>query len=364
MKILFFTESGLGVSSLIVDQIGELKKQNRHTFGVVSSLEQEAGLIRRMECEGIELLRLDGLEYHKNFWKHLDMLIKFSKHHAIEVIHVQTNWELMLSFAVKLALLFYSNPKIVYTVHAFRNNSPYKKYIALCIINMLLFLFADRVICTCEYTKNLFRLVGYKTKLLPLGIDDRFFSERQAFVEGAGLSLMFPAQFRYGKQQDMIIKAFAAYVQKCQDHHSQLILPGEGPLRKNMEKLAEELGLKSRVLFPGLCKKDEVKKLFGKVNVAVISSNSETFGQCIVEPYVMGKAILSTPVGIAPELIKDGVNGYIFHNAEELCDILCRLSKDQSLVKKMGMTNFNDRSRFTWQTITKNYLQDLGQTMK
>lgn len=363
MNILFFTESGLGVGALVVDQISELKRQNANTYGVVSSLEQEEGLIRRMEREGIELLRLEGLESHQNFWTHLDKLIKFSKTHAIEVIHVQTNWELMLSFAAKLALRFQSNPKIVYTVHAFRHNSPYKKYIALCIINVLLFLFANRVICTCEYTKKLFRLVGYKTKLLPLGIDERFFSEEHTFAECAGLSLMFPAQFRFGKQQDMIIKAFAWYVQKCQDRVSQLILPGEGPLRKEMEKLAKELGLEGRVLFPGHCKKDEVKRLFGKVNIAVISSNSETFGQCIVEPYVMGKAILSTPVGIAPELIKDGVNGYIFHNAEELCNILCRLSKDESLVKKMGVTNFDDSSRFAWQTITKDYLQDLEQML-
>ena len=114
MNILFFTESGLGVGALVVDQISELKRQNANTYGVVSSLEQEEGLIRRMEREGIELLRLEGLESHQNFWTHLDKLIKFSKTHAIEVIHVQTNWELMLSFAAKLALLFQSNPKIVY----------------------------------------------------------------------------------------------------------------------------------------------------------------------------------------------------------------------------------------------------------
>ena len=359
MNILFFTESGLGVGALVVDQICELKKLNANTYGVVSSLEQEEGLIARMESNDIEILRMDGLEAHKNFRKHLDELVMFIKSHNIDVIHVQTNWELIMSFVAKILLYRTRHIKLIYTVHAFRNNNVYKKYIALFIINLLLLLFADKVICTCDYTRKLFKPVGFKTKLLPLGIDDRFFKEQCTFSEIAGMSLMFPAQFRAGKQQDIIIRAFSKYVRQSQDFSAKLYLPGEGPLRRDMERLAEELGVKNRVIFPGLCKKDEIERMFTKVNIAVISSNCETFGQCIVEPYVMGKAVLSTPVGIAPELIKDGENGYLFTNSEELCDILCSLSKDKVAIKRMCETNYNNRLRFAWSSITKCYIDEI-----
>lgn len=359
MNILFFTESGLGIGALVTDQICELKKLHPKTFGVVSSKEQEEGLIKRMEEACIPLLHLKGLESHADFWLHVKLLRKYIIDNEIDIIHTQTNWELVMSYVVRLSLLFTHKLKLVYTVHAFRNNSQYKKYIVLLIINLLLLLLSDRVICTCQYTQRLFPLVKYKISLIPLGIDARFFTEKWEYIKDACLSMMFPAQFRVGKQQDMIIKAFAKYVNKTGDVLSVVILPGEGPLLKKMKELAYSLGIGERVKMPGHCKKEEICNMFSKVNIAVISSNNETFGQCIVEPFVMGKLILSTPVGIAPELIANGEGGYIFKNEDDLCNILCEIRENKDIIGQIGMKNYKNRMRFSWGVITKTYIEEL-----
>lgn len=357
MNILFFTESGLGIGALVTDQICELKKQLPGTFGVVSTKEQEPGLVDRMKEADIPLLTLDGLESHLNFQQHIKLLRKYVVDHHIDIIHVQTNWELVMSYIVRLSLLFNHKLRLIYTIHAFRNNSHIKKYFALAIINIMLLLLADKVICTCNYTKNLFKMVGYKLVLIPLGIDSRFFLPEWRYVENAGVSIMFPAQFRKGKQQELIIRGFAGYVDKTGDKKSRLLLPGEGPLRGQMEELAEELGIKDQLFTPGHCSKEKIGMMFSTVNIAVISSNSETFGQCIVEPYVMGKVIVSTAVGIAPDLIEQGDCGFLFNTPEELTSILCYLSENEVTIKRMGKHNYANRMTFSWKIVTKQYLK-------
>lgn len=363
MNILFFTESGLGIGALATDQICELKGQLSGTFGVISTNEQEHGLVQRMKNVDIPLLTLNELENHKHFFAHVKMLRKYVVENKIDVIHAQTNWELVMSYLVRLSLLFNHKLRLIYTIHAFRHNSPRNRYIALVIINILLLLMADKVICTSNYTKNLFKLVGYKIALIPLGVDNRFFLSECRYVEDAYMSLMFPAQFREGKQQDIIIKGFADYVAKTGDRKSRLILPGEGPLRTTMEKLVKKLCISKQVCFPGHCSKEEVGMMFDTVNIAVISSNSETFGQCIVEPYVMGKVIISTPVGIALDIVKDGESGYFFKTSEELSSILCNLSSNPDIVRKIGKNNFENRMQFSWHEVISKYI-DFVQSIK
>jgi UPF0755 protein len=56
--------------------------------------------------------------------------------------------------------------------------------------------------------------------------------------------------------------------------------------------------------------------LYLESNIGVIASSSETFGQSIVEPFVLGRCVISTHVGVADDILKDGImyplEGYIY----------------------------------------------------
>lgn len=126
--------------------------------------------------------------------------------------------------------------------------------------------------------------------------------------------MIFPAQFRHGKNQDVIIRAFAKHIKQTNDGDSRLILPGAGDLLNEMKRLADSLGISNRVEFPGLLSKEDIRQLYLKSNIGIVSSNSETFGQSIVEPFVLGRCVISRPVGIANDIIQNGVNGYIYNH--------------------------------------------------
>ena len=356
-KLLFFTSDyKIGQSSLLTDQLMALHKSEQEFVAVSGENEQEAGLKERIADIGIDVRRIEGLDVHANFMGLARQIADIVRQEDVRCVHVQNNWQILLVVFVKFILLRRFGLKIIYTLHGFRNNSPLKSVIARVIIGMVLLLFANRVICMSTYLKRKFYFLGKKAVLIPLGISDEYFLPEHPQLPDKGLQMVFPAQFRHGKNQDIIIRAFAKHIQKCNDAESHLYLPGKGELQDEMVRLTHELGIADRVSFPGFCTKQEVLQLYLKCNIGVIASNSETFGQCIVEPFVLGRCVVSTHVGIADDILVDGENGYFYNSEDELVSVFDKLYHNQILIGKAGNMNFNKKQMFAWDNVTERYV--------
>lgn len=359
-KLLFFaSDYSIGLSTLLTDQLLALYHAELPFISVAGEKEQEVGLGDKVQQSNLELYRISGLDVHRNFHQLAKQIADIIREKDIVLVHVQNNWQLALVTYAKYFLLKHPKSKVIYTLHGFRNNHPIKAIIAKMIIGMELHCFADRVICMSSYLKKQFQLLSYKIELIPLGISDEYFKGEHTICTSKGLQMIFPAQFRHGKNQDLIIRSFANHIKKTGDTISQLVLPGSGPLWDDTIKLASDLGIENRVVFPGQCTKEEVLRLYMESNLGIIASNSETFGQCIVEPFVLGRCIISTPVGIAPDIIKDGENGYLYKSENELTAIMGWLYCSPSKIEEAGRNNYEQRNQFRWDAITKQYIEML-----
>lgn len=361
-NLLFFaSDFKIGLSSLLTDQLCALANAGVKVVAVAGENEQEPGLTDLVKQNNINLIRIKGLDTHADFSRLVSTVSDIILSYDVDLIHVQNNWQLAVAGMSKNKLRLRKKTKIVYTLHGFRHNHPIKAKIAQVVIGSALFLLADKVICMTKYLKNKFRLLSYKIKLIPLGVKESYFIEGFPSPPTDQLRLIFPAQFREGKNQDMIIRAFSDFIKKSDDKDARLILPGNGPLMDEMKNLVKELDLEKQVLFPGFVSKDQIKKMYLDSNVAIVASNSETFGQSIVEPFVLGRCVVSTLVGITPEIIKNGENGYIFKTESDLTKILSKLNQNKSLLSSIGENNFKKRYLFHWDNITEQYIQQLLQ---
>lgn len=102
------------------------------------------------------------------------------------------------------------------------------------------------------------------------------------------------------KGQKDLLHAFEQAVRKGVE--GELWLAGDGPIRPELEQLANELGIADRVRFPGLIPPDEVPALLKEVDVMVISSHYETFGVVAAEALMAGVPVIATRCG-GPECI-------------------------------------------------------------
>jgi N-acetyl-alpha-D-glucosaminyl L-malate synthase BshA len=90
---------------------------------------------------------------------------------------------------------------------------------------------------------------------------------------------------------------------------AELMMVGDGPLRGPAEDLAYDLGLRDHVSFLG--KQDHVERLFPTAHVLLMPSELEAFGLAALEGMACGTPPVATRCGGVPELIKDGVNGFL-----------------------------------------------------
>ncbi|CAM3055946.1 N-acetyl-alpha-D-glucosaminyl L-malate synthase BshA [Filibacter tadaridae] len=90
---------------------------------------------------------------------------------------------------------------------------------------------------------------------------------------------------------------------------AKMLIVGEGPEKLKMEALVKKEGLQNNVIFTG--KRDDLPELLAMSDVMFHLSEKEAFGLVLLEALACGLPSVATNVGGIPEVIEDGVNGFL-----------------------------------------------------
>lgn len=104
------------------------------------------------------------------------------------------------------------------------------------------------------------------------------------------------------KGYDVLISAFSRIRSKFSG--VKLIIAGEGPSRKKLEKLIADLDLTDCISLPGFT--SDIRNLYRNADLFVCSSRREGFGNVIVEALSFGLPVVSTRCPHGPEEILKG----------------------------------------------------------
>jgi glycosyltransferase involved in cell wall biosynthesis len=117
---------------------------------------------------------------------------------------------------------------------------------------------------------------------------------------------------------------------------ARFVLVGEGPLRKQLEQQARNLGLGSSLLFTGF--REDVASILKTFNAFVLPSLSEGFPTVILYAMAASLPVVATRVGGLPELVLDGITGYLAPPADgaALAESLSRLLEDPQASLALG----------------------------
>jgi glycosyltransferase involved in cell wall biosynthesis len=92
-----------------------------------------------------------------------------------------------------------------------------------------------------------------------------------------------------------------------------MILIGDGPLRGELEALAAQLGIASRLRFLGF--RADVANLFRALDLFVLTSKFEPYGIALLEAKAYGVPIIAAAVNEIPEILSHGRSGRLFEVA-------------------------------------------------
>ncbi len=118
----------------------------------------------------------------------------------------------------------------------------------------------------------------------------------------------------------------------------KLVVVGDGPSKETLKLKAYSLQLKEEIIFIGKLSPEEVREVMKDCYMFVLPSLSEGFGRVFIEAMALGKPVIGSNVGGIPEIIQDGVNGFLVEPKDSvmLADKIEKLLHDQQLARNMG----------------------------
>lgn len=116
----------------------------------------------------------------------------------------------------------------------------------------------------------------------------------------------------------------------------KLLIVGEGPQRGELEALANSLGLRNDVIFPGFQKAP--LPFISAMDIFVLASAREGLPRVILEAMLLGKPVVASDVVGSRELVRKDVSGSLFPygNVAALANSLLHLIENQALREEMG----------------------------
>ncbi len=172
--------------------------------------------------------------------------------------------------------------------------------------------------------------------------------------QGCQFDVLFVGRFVQNKGIFTLLEAFAA--EQANDAALRLCLVGRGPLEDAIKRKIERLGLKNVTIIPRLEKAQDVARLYNQTRMLVCASTSEGGPRVTVEAMACGIPVISTPVGVMPVLIEDGVNGLIFRwDIRQLADKIHLLLKDEVLAARIGEAGRQSVQRYHAETVIEQY---------
>jgi phosphatidylinositol alpha-1,6-mannosyltransferase len=182
------------------------------------------------------------------------------------------------------------------------------------------------------------------------GIDTEHFTTRtdaQGLRESLGLGnkkvIVSVGRLVHRKGQDVLIEAMPEIITSISDAH--LLLIGEGPYKKELEKRIKNLGLEDRVTFVGRVQYADLPRYICVGDVFAMPSRSrlaglevEGLGIVYLEASACGLPVIGGISGGAPDAVLQGETGFSVdgRSAHEVAEALVRVLADKELAQRLG----------------------------
>lgn len=142
---------------------------------------------------------------------------------------------------------------------------------------------------------------------------------------------------------------------------STLLIIGDGPEREKYEALARQLDIAERVEFRGwLATQEDVLHALVQAKIFVMNSQSEGGPRVALEAMACGLPIISTKVGVMPEVIDEGKNGlFTTGEPQDLAAQISVLLRDADLRTRLGNEAKGVLDRFEREKLIANYARFL-----
>lgn len=105
----------------------------------------------------------------------------------------------------------------------------------------------------------------------------------------------------------------------------------------------------------------DVSLFYKAIDLYLITSREEGGPQSVLESLASGVPLVSSKVGLAPDVIRDGIEGFLVDigNAEAIAERASRLIEDKKLREKFIIGGIARAKAYEWKDIAEEFKQKI-----
>lgn len=187
-----------------------------------------------------------------------------------------------------------------------------------------------------------------------VGIDYAFFAEAAPYPHPRPYLLSL-RRLEASKGVDRLVRAFATVAAEIPGH--DLVIAGDGAERGKLAALADELGVRDRVVFLGEVQLDAAASLLRGASLTAVPSIAEGGGLVNVEAQAAGCPVIATRTGGITEYLQ-GEGGAHFIDVpdpDSLAEGILRLLRDTDYRERLVAVGREKAHRFDWASLADDY---------
>ncbi len=206
---------------------------------------------------------------------------------------------------------------------------------------------AEAIVAPTQKVETVLRSYGIRNPIhvVPSGIaldqhqlrispEERSRRRRELGIPEDHLVLLNLGRLGTEKNLSEIVELFAAA--RTQNKKLTLLIVGDGPARKELQDLAEQLDVSQHVIFTGMVPPEQVHIYYQLGDLFVSASTSETQGLTYIEAAANGLPLLCRQDPCLDGVLVPGCNGYAYTAEDEFCGILDTILQNPQWCRAAG----------------------------
>lgn len=306
-------------------------------------------------------------------WYKLDMgtpakkagfLLRFKRMKRIRKVVRKFKPEVCLGFqeGVFIAMRAYTLGMGIHVIAAERETLERHKYVKRRMpiwLTLFLFRFAKRITVQCPSYVSLYpKSLRKKIAVIPNAIQPATNFAYPKTQEAQTKVILCVGRLTFQKNHEALLRSFSLFHNQYPDWRIECV--GGGGLEASLQLLSKELGLSDKVTFHPPSKK--IQAYYVKAHFLVIPSKWEGFPNVLGEAMAHGlPAVGYHGCGGIPDLIEDGVNGFLAQGNGDVMSLknaLIKMINSESQYEEMSLNNRSKMKQYE-RGIVYNQWEDL-----
>lgn len=340
LKILHIGEYVVGGVATYLNEVVAYQRRFFDVYLLMSDYNSASDF----DLDSDRIIRYKYKRHPKHFFSVMRQIHQTIKRTQPDIIHVHSSFAGM--FVRGLFFVSRRRASVIYCSHGWSflmDTKPLLKKVYFLIEKILEFK-TDSIINISKREQEQsirYGMSPFKSKLVYSGISEKQSSESlylqrpeyQSSEESSSIQLLFVGRYDWAKGLDIILDVF----QRHQHLQQRITLNVIG------EPVLDDIKLhfSDNIVRIGWVNHEEIDEHYQKCDAVIVPSRWEGFGLTAVEAMKNKKPVIASNRGALPELVSQGINGYVFDidQSDELSELLMNL--DKATLSEMGNRGYD-----------------------